>query len=249
MNVIAIPFFFTTDPQRRAVTAKVFRHYQRIADNLGLIVVGVGSEGSTSRGLFEQFFPPEHYVEYRQRWHAQPGPAGSAELRKKFDATIQAARTWGPDRVFILGSDDVLTERFFELGLSSDADLVGVGAGSQACTRIVRLSTGEVVEWDGRYPAGEELMFCAGCLGLSRSLLDRWRWAPFSLAGDEVGVERRAAADGATCEAFYARRDGFDVWNVKSERVLNSWANVLKVKPKKASRKVRDGFHAMWAEL
>lgn len=244
---LTIPFYWAADPERGECTRKVFAHYQRVAD-LGIDVYGVGSEQDISRDLFCRYFPEANYVEFPQSWVWSPS-GGRPELRRKFDACIEATRTADRSQVFIQGSDDLLTVEFFRHAMKSQADLVGVGGGATGGTRIVRLCTGEVVEWRGGYNWGSDLLFVGGILGLSRRLLDAWDWQPFSEPNDEVGVERRARDEGFTLEAFYGDRDGFVCWNVKTETALNKWDYVRKYNLRPAPDAVRTSFRTMWEAL
>lgn len=249
-DVLAIPFFYVADATRKAVTRKVFRHYANIAEKFDLAVVGVGSEGLLSRKLWCEFFPEVNYHEYPQIWTVSPGGAGSDGLRAKFDETVRAARVFDPERVFIGGSDDLITAGFFERAFTSNADLIGVGNGPDGGVRIVRLRRREVYDWDGSYRWAPDLEFCGGGLVLSRALLEEWEWAPFSDPGDEVGIERRARAQDARCEAFYPRRDDFCFWAVKTEQaVLNGWKQVARMKPHRAPREAFAEFDELWSTL
>lgn len=245
MNVLTIPFFYTTDPERREATRKVFRHYKTIADNLNLAVVGVGSEGLHSASLFYRFFGDYH--EYPQTWDTIDA-GGCAGLRAKFDACIAATKKYDPAHVFILGSDDVLTEGFFRKAIESPADLVGVAGGPDGGTRVVRLSTGDIVEVRGPFPWMPDIQFVGGCLRLSRALLERWEWAPFAEPGDEAGIERRARHEGVTIEGLAGSRDGFACWNVKTERVLNGWKSIGETSSTPAPHLTAE-FHSLWGAL
>lgn len=232
MNVLAIPFYFCTHPQRRLVTHKVFAHYAKIAADLGLATIGVGSEGDVSRDVWSEYFA-DGYIEHPQTFTA--GVGGSEGLRAKFDATVQAAQRFGPERVFIGGSDDILPPEFFAHAFASDADVVGITGGC----RIVHDK--QIYEWDGCYDWAPEVTLCGGGLVLSRRLLDRWGWAPFSEQGDEMAIERRARGDGFTIEGVEC---GF--WSVKTTgAVLNDCPPGLPM----ASPETHATFDALWAAL
>lgn len=83
---------------------------------------------------------------------------------------------------------------------------------------------------------------------MSRRLLDGWGWAVYEWPQDEAGVERRARSDGYTLEALYAKRDGFVCWNVKTNRVLNGWTDVLRAETTRAPQ-WRHEFRQFWAGL
>lgn len=245
-NVLAIPFYFVADHDRRNVTRKVFAHYANVAAELDLAVVGLGSEGKLSRTLFAQHFPADNYREYPQPASRMTG-AGNAVLRAKFDETVRAARPFNPARVFIIGSDDLIDSGFFAAALASDADLVGIGSGPPDAVRIVRLARREVHYWHGHYPNAPDLQCCGGGFGFSRRLLDEWDFAPFARPGDEVGIERRAREEGFTIEGLPAGADTFRFHAVKTERaVLNGWAQVARVGPVKAPPSAFADFSRRW---
>lgn len=226
-DVLAIPFYFVADPERCEVTRKVFGHYAKVAADLSLEVVGVGSEGARSRRLWGEFFPDANYREYRQRWQGSASAVGSRLLRLKFDATVRATRQFDPQRVFIIGSDDILTAGFFAEAVESHADLVGVAGGTRDAVRLVRRSTEQVFVWDGRYPWAPDVACCGGGFGFSRRLLEEWRFAPFSEPGCEVGIERRARTDGASILTLPPAARSFRFWAVKGESgVLNGWDDI-----------------------
>lgn len=209
--VIVCPFYFTTDAGRHEVTRRIFRHY---ADQPHP-VVGVGSEGDTSRHLFSDVFGAEDsYHEYPQNFDcfAQVIPgAGCVGLRQKFDFAIQAARPYESEYVFITGSDDLTPHSFFTPPFSGD--LIGVG-GEGASTNLWRVGTQGYARVTSSGFRGAELM--GGPLGFSRAYLDAVNWRPFVQPHCEVGAERMARELGATVEAR-----PLTFWQVKSGKVLN----------------------------
>lgn len=238
-DVIAIPFYFTTNKARNEVTRRVFRHLRRVADEVGARVIGVGSEGKVSRSLWCEVFDEVDYHEYPQTWTRVTG-AGSPQLRAKFDETVRRARVFNPRRVFIGGSDDVIPVEWWREAWKSEADLVGVSGGA----RIVRLHqtrpiASTVADWGGTYGWAPEVEFCGGGIVLGRDLLDAWNWAPFSEPNCEIGVEKRAREEHWIVEAIEGR-----YWSIKvPQAVLNE-----------ASRATRAGAvavnaQAAWTEL
>lgn len=214
--VIALPFYWCGDAERAIVTRRVFRHYRNIADQLGVRVTGVGSEGKVSRGLWCEYFDEVDYREFPQTFTANN--AGSEGLRGKFDETIRATRHLNPARVFIGGSDDLIPVDWYAKAFASEADLVGVTGGAV----IVQMDRSRPVRscaWDGRYASAPDVEFCGGGLVLSRALLEAWGWAPFGQPGDEVGIERAAREQGFTLEGIFGR-----FYAVKCRRVLNAYS-------------------------
>jgi hypothetical protein len=100
--------------QRPALTEIVLDYYQdlqaRLADQIDLVMVAVGSEGVASRRLCEA--RGFHYHEFPN----QP-------LSAKWDHGLKCCRKYQPDGVVIVGSDDLLSDALFR----SYADLLDQG--------------------------------------------------------------------------------------------------------------------------
>lgn len=238
--VVALPFYWCTDRERATVTRRVFRHYRNIADQLGVRVTGIGSEGAVSRGLWCEYFDEIDYREYPQTFTANNG--GSDGLRGKFDETIRATRHLNPDRVFIGGSDDLIPVDWYAKAFQSEADLVGVTGGA-VIVQMDRAMPVRSCTWDGIYPNGRDVEFCGGGLVLSRKLLEAWGWAPFGQPGDEVGIERAAREQGFTLEGIAGR-----FFAVKCKRVLNPYAIAGKLGAA-ANHGGLDDFRRLWDAL
>lgn len=214
--VMALPFFWAEDRERHEVTRRCFHHFRNVADALGMRVTGMGSEGAVSRALWAGIFDEIDYAEYPQNFVATN--AGSVGLRAKFDESIRRTRYLNPDRVFIGGSDDIIPLDWFAKAFASDADLVGVTGGALIVGMQNREPTRSQL-WDGRYKSGKDLEFCGGGLVMSRRLLEAWEWAPFRDPSDEVGIERRARAEGWVVEGIAGR-----FYAIKCKQVLNSYS-------------------------
>lgn len=217
-DVIAIPFFYAADRDRAEITRRAFRHFSDVAAEVGARVIGVGSEGKTSRALWCEIFDEVDYHEYPQCWTARTvGGGGSDGLRAKFDETVRRARVHNPGRVFIGGSDDFIPVEWWRKAWASEADLVGVSGGANIVQFAPRAVASRIEMWDGRYPHAPDIEFCGGGVVMSRDLLDAWGWAPFDATGDEVRIERRAREESWRVEAIEGR-----FWAVKARgAVLN----------------------------
>lgn len=212
--VCALPFYWIADKDRREVTRRIFRHYQRVRDELGVRITGVGSEGALSRDFWCAFFDEVDYREYPQNFQANHG--GGDGLREKFNETVRAVRHLEPERVFIGGSDDLIPLEWYKAAFTSDADLVGVTGGAM----IVEYHRGFPMRghvWDGQYRHASDVSFCGGGLVIGARWLESLRWAPFVRAGDEVGIEREAREAGLSVEGFPG-----PFYAVKCRRVLNA---------------------------
>jgi hypothetical protein len=239
--VVALPFYWCADRERREVTRRIFHHYRNLADQLGVRITGVGSEGKVSRGLWIEFFDEVDYREYPQTFSATN--SGGAGLREKFDETIRATRHLDPERVFIGGSDDLIPIDWYAKAFASDADLVGVTGGAV----VIGMQRGQPNRshvWDGIYTHATDVEFCGGGLVLGRRLLDAWEWAPFAQPGDEVGIERAARAQGYLCEGipgpFFA---------VKCGKVLNGYNVAGRHGAQPGGTEVVAAFRAHWDAL
>lgn len=209
---IVCPFYFCFDRARADITKRIFKHYASVPDS---IFIGVGSEGEVSEQLLRQAAPKAVYREYVQDFNCVP-PYGSDSLRRKYNATVSAAREFDPDYVFCLGSDDMVPAEFFT---PSDADLVGCGQGENGGAYFWPYGSQTAYWWDGHSPFSKRGVFSGGVLGFAPSLLDALDWAPFQFDGDELGVERFVQSDDRfTLEPRY----GMQTWHPKSGAVLNT---------------------------
>lgn len=242
-DVIAVPFYCYGSNARSEVTRRVFRHFRRVAEEVGARVIGLGSEGQVSRALWCEIFDEVDYHEYPQTWVARHvGGAGSEGLRQKFDETVRRARVHNPARVFIGGSDDVIPMEWWRKAWKSEADLIGVGGGALIVRYGPRAQSSQISVWDGRYGWAPDIEFCGAGVVMSRELLDGWGWAPFRDEHCEIGVERRAREEGWTVETIEGR-----FWAVKVQgAVLNEAARAGRA----GARPVVDsGIRADWVEL
>lgn len=239
--VVALPFYWCGDRERGEVTRRIFRHYAQLRDEIGVRVTGLGSEGKVSRAMWGEFFDDDDYREYPQTFTANH--AGAEGLRAKFDETIRATRFLRPERVFIGGSDDLIDVDWFRKAFESDADLVGITGGAT----IVEMKNSQpryVLVWDGHYAHGTDVEFCGGGLVLSRGLLEAWGWAPFAQPGDEVGIERRARAEGRECAGYHGA-----FYAVKGGKVLNPYSMARLHGAREATVAEIDAFRARWDAL
>lgn len=261
-DVFVAPFFYAADKGRAEITRRVFRHWARVADELGARVIGVGSEGKVSRGLWCEVFDDIDYHEYPQCWRGSATGAGSVGLRAKFDEAIRRARIFNPERVFIGGSDDIIPADWFRAAWKSSADLVGVkgGAwvveyrrvGSVPGRRVVarRIESPlerdpRIMEWDGRYGWAPDIEFCGGGVVMGREMLDDWGWAPFRDPSCEIGVERRAREEGWRVEAIEGR-----FFAVKAEgAVLNDAGRSNRIGARPAQPTVITEWRETWGGL
>lgn len=221
-DTAVIPFYWCFDEDRAEIARRVFRHYDGMFEN----VIGVGSEGDLSRELFLDSAPHGTYVEYQQTWEWMP-PCGSPALRDKFNAGFQTARMFEPERVWLVASDDLITEGLFS---ESDADLIGAGVSPQDENLQPSEDDGGFYMWDYPRPTyrlwnhqnpgfADCEMF--GAMGFSSSLLDAWDWTPYMWEHDEIGVERRARSEDRSLDVRKMDRDGFAYWNIKCGKTLN----------------------------
>jgi hypothetical protein len=239
--VCALPFYFVGDRERREVTRRVFKHYRNMADQLGVRVTGMGSEGKVSRGLWCEFFDELDYREYPQDFQANQ--SGSVGLRAKFDEAFRATRHLGPARVFMGGSDDLIPIDWYAKAFASDADLVGVTDGA-VVVGLQRGNPSRTLVWDGRYSHATDVLFCGGGLVFSRALLEKWGWAPFAQPSDEVGIERRARAEGWSVEGFPG-----PFFAVKCQKVLNRFEVGQRLGAPAGDRRVLAEFMTLWNAL
>lgn len=239
--VVALPFYWCMDRDRLQATRRIFRHYQRLRDELGVRVTGVGSEGKLSRGLWGDFFDPIDYREYPQTFQANH--SGSEGLRAKFDETIRATRHLDPSRVFIGGSDDLIPLDWYAKAFASDADMVGVTGGA-VIVGFQRFTPNRTYVWNGVYPGSPDVEFCGGGLVLSRKLLEAWDWAPFDAPGDEVRLERRARSEGWACEGFDGR-----FYAVKCGRSLNPVQVAQRLGAVDGGAETMAEFRRVWDQL
>lgn len=247
-DVIAIPFFFCANKARAEITRRVFHHLRGVAEELGARVIGLGSEGEVSRRVWCSVFDEMDYHEYPQPWTSgrqggAPSGAGSDGLRAKFDETVRRARVFDPRRVFIGGSDDVISLDWWRQAWKSEADLIGVTGGARIVRYGIRPEQSVLMSWDGKYSWATDVEFCGGGVVMSRALLDGWRWAPFDEAGDEIRLERRAREEGWAVEAIPAE----SFWAIKAPgAVLNEAARARRV----GAAVVNDvALRADWNEL
>jgi hypothetical protein len=243
IDVIAIPFFFVSNPLRAEVTRRVLRHFRNVADELDLVVIGVGSEGDVSRDLWREFFDVSTYSEYPQNW-VRIGAGGHPLLRAKFDETLRRAAIYNPGKVFIGGSDDLIDADWFRRAFKSDADLIGVSGGAHV-VRYIGGSHVEIFDWDGTYPGHPDIEFSGGGFVLSRAMLDAMDWAPFKEGADEIGVERRARRMGYKIEAI---NSPFFACKVPGA-VLNDPRMAVKYGAQIAGAAVRQQWKTMWDSL
>jgi hypothetical protein len=220
-DVIAIPFYYAAHKVRSEITRRAFRHFRRVADEVGARVIGLGSEGLVSRALWCEIFDEVDYHEYPQTWNPrQLGGAGSEGLRQKFDETVRRARVHNPSRVFIGGSDDVIPMQWWQAAWKSEADLIGVGGGAMIVRYGARPDQSVISAWDGHYQWAPDIEFCGGGVVMSRDLLDSWEWAPFRDPHCEIGLERRARSEGWRVETIEGR-----FWAVKVQGAVLNEAN------------------------
>lgn len=209
---IVVPYFYCFDRARADITKRVFRHYSSVPDS---IFIGVGSEGPRSRTLLAEANPAAQYREFVQDWTYVP-PSGNKDLRRKYNATVAAAREFDPEYVFCLGSDDLVPVEFFT---PSGADLVGCGQGEEGGAYFWPYRSQTAYWWDGHSPFSKRGQFSGGVLGFSPKLLNALDWAPFQFDGDELGVEKFVQDDERfTLESRY----GMQTWHPKSRSVLNT---------------------------
>lgn len=212
---IVSPFYFCSDPARAEITRRVFKHYSLI----DAVFIGVGSEGDLSREIFCRDHPESQYREFVQDFDI-PGPAGSRELREKFNFAVRAAREYEPDRVFIVGSDDMIPPQFFR---ESDADLLGLSPGSGSGVYFWPYRSARAFWWEG-YAPDSDVQCVGGVLGMSLRLLDELDWRPFQFKSDEIGLERYVRATSGSVEL----RSGMPSWHPKAHAVLNSFDLILR---------------------
>lgn len=243
VDVLALPIYFCEHPIRSEVTRRVLRHLRNVAEEVDAVVIGVGSEGDTSRNLWREFFDVSTYSEFPQVW-ARIGPGGHPMLRAKFDETVRRAAIYNPSKVFIGGSDDIIPTEWFVKAFKSDADLIGVSGGAH----VVRIDGGshiEIYDWDGTYPGHDDIKFCGGGFVLSRGLLDKMDWAPFKENSDEIGVERRARRQGFRVEAIHAPYFAAKVPGA----VLNAPGMAKRYGAELAGAAVRSEWKQLWGSL
>ncbi|NNC87097.1 MAG: hypothetical protein HKN82_01415 [Akkermansiaceae bacterium] len=153
--------------QRRELTEFVLQTYQRMAQRLAgevkLQLLAVGSEGTASRELCERF--GFHYLEY-----------ANSPLTWKWNEGVRAARQFDPDALLITGSDDILSESLllaYKEKLNSGHDFFGL-----TDFYFLNLATLQLGYWPGYQVSAPhrsgEPVGCGRCY--SRRLLEQTDW-------------------------------------------------------------------------
>jgi hypothetical protein len=198
--------------RRHDVTAAVMRHYKRLADKRGdMLLVAVGSEGEASRRLAEE--NGWDYVE-----------AENSPLSNKWNAGLARVRELDPSIGLVaMGSDDLVTEEWIER-CSKSSEPIGLKD-----MYLVRRATMEAVHWPGYTGAraGESI---GAHRFFPRAALDALGWDlwPKGLQRNlDAGLTARLRDAGMEVKAVSMRDAGCAAVGLSGESNLTPWELVV----------------------
>mgnify|MGYP002622839907 FL=1 len=192
--------------QRATLTNHLLTYYHTLqVPGVELCVVAVGSEGRRSRLLARGL----EYVETENR-----------PLDRKFDVGFEYCRSFEPDAVCLIGSDDFVTEPYFSWAMRrirSDVDLAGL-----LDLYLVALPQQRVFYWSGYEGAraGESI---GSARVYSKRILDEVDWRPYTGFGecsdfvrDDQRAHSRICRCGGLVENICMANLGCQFWAVKT---------------------------------
>lgn len=204
--------------QRLELTDLVFSHIAdmkaAVAPFMELLPVVAGSEGDASRAVAEQ-----NGFSYRE--------VENLPLGAKWNAALSLLRDQDVDGVVILGSDDLLNERFFHV-LKTLVD-EGCQLAGLDTFFVLEGRNGRLMEWLGYLPPREGESIGAGRF-LHRELLERLNWHLWEdglNAGLDASMWRLLRADAArrgktfSSKTIHCREEGITLVDVKSSVQIN----------------------------
>ena len=209
--------------QRLELTDLVFSHIAdmktALAPFMELLPVVAGSEGEESRAVAER--NGFSYTEVE-----------NLPLGAKWNAALSLLRDQDVDGVVILGSDDLLNERFFHV-LKESLDEGCLLAGLDTFF-VLESRSGRLMEWLGYLPPREGESIGAGRF-LHRELLERLNWHLWEdglNAGLDASMWRLLRADADrrghsfTSRTLNCRKEGIVLVDVKSSIQINGLENL-----------------------
>lgn len=206
MIAVLIAFY-----KRPAVTYAVMRHYRRLADARGdLMLVSIGSEGRHSKRIAEEC--GWEYVE-----------APNSPLSDKLGVGVACCRDGDVSGILAMGSDDIVTEPWVERCVASES-MLGL-----TDMFLVRRAT-----WEARYWPGYVGLRAGETAGahrfFPRALLERLGWGlwPAGLNRNlDAGLTARL--DGERPTTFTMEAAGCTALGISSDTNLTSWDEIRKV--------------------
>lgn len=209
--------------QRLELTDLVFSHIAdmktALAPFMELLPVVAGSEGEESRAVAEK-----NGFSYTE--------TENLPLGAKWNAALSLLRDQDVDGVVILGSDDLLNERFFHV-LKESLDEGCLLAGLDTFF-VLESRSGRLMEWLGYLPPREGESIGAGRF-LHRELLERLNWHLWEdglNAGLDASMWRLLRADADrrgqsfTSRTINCRKEGIVLVDVKSSIQINGLENL-----------------------
>lgn len=209
--------------QRLELTDLVFSHIAdmktALAPFMELLPVVAGSEGEESRAVAEK--NGFSYIETE-----------NLPLGAKWNAALSLLRDQDVDGVVILGSDDLLNDRFFHV-LKESLDEGYLLAGLDTFF-VLESRSGRLMEWLGYLPPREGESIGAGRF-LHRELLERLNWHLWEdglNAGLDASMWRLLRADADrrgqsfTSRTINCRKEGIVLVDVKSSVQINGLENL-----------------------